>query len=115
MIFNYPACFYPFSEDGGGYVVVVPDLPGCTTGGKTFKSALFMAEDAACGWILTSLQDGEKIPHPTPTSKIKADEYPDGFVIPLELNTEKFKKLNTGQIRRKTPRRRTAQLRMRNI
>ena len=29
----YPAVFYPYSDNSGGYVVEFPDLPGCVTGG----------------------------------------------------------------------------------
>ena len=51
----YPAIFTPYDEDGEkGYVVVFPDLPGCSTGGDSLGEALEMAEDAASGWILTS-------------------------------------------------------------
>ena len=35
MKLTYPACFYPDEEKDGAYAVVVPDLPGCVSGGNT--------------------------------------------------------------------------------
>ena len=56
----YPAIFYPF-EEGCGYTVEVPDLPGCISEGKTLADAILMATDAACGWILDELEDGKAV------------------------------------------------------
>ena len=36
----------------------VPDLPGCTSGGATLAEAIIMGSDAASGWVLTELEDG---------------------------------------------------------
>ena len=57
----YPACLVPF-ENGEGYTVTVPDLPGCVTEGNTLADAILMAEDAASGWVLAELEDGNPIP-----------------------------------------------------
>ena len=54
----YPALFTPFEDGSGGYTVEFPDLPGCVTEGEDMAEALFMAEDAASGWVLTELEDG---------------------------------------------------------
>lgn len=58
----YPAIFTPYEDGTGGYAVAFPDLPGCITSGDSMAEALFMAEDAASGWVLTELEDGKKIP-----------------------------------------------------
>lgn len=88
----YPACFYP--DEDGFYTVVVPDLPGCVTGGENFAEALYMAVDAASGWVLTSLEDGEKIPKASELGEVKADEYENGFVnlivLDMDSYTEKY-------------------------
>ena len=63
----YPSIFYPYSDGSGGYVVEFPDLPGCVTGGKNLQEALEMARDAASGWILGELEEGNLVP--------KASEY----------------------------------------
>ena len=39
MLLTYPACFYPDEEQPGAYAVVVPDLPGCVSGGNTLSEA----------------------------------------------------------------------------
>ena len=61
MKLAYPAVFTPY-EEGAGYTVEFPDLPGCITEGEDMAEALFMAEDAASGWVLTELEDGKPAP-----------------------------------------------------
>ena len=70
----YPAVFYPFSDGSGGYVVEFPDLPGCVTEGKDLEQAFEMATDAASGWVLDELEDGNPVP--------EASKYED--VVPRE-------------------------------
>lgn len=73
----YPAIFKPFSDGSGGFVVEFPDLPGCVTEGKDLGEAIEMGIDAASGWILGELEDGEKIP--------VASEYKDVQVCDGEM------------------------------
>ena len=83
----YPACLVPF-ENGEGYTVTVPDLPGCVTEGKTLADAILMAEDAASGWVLDELEDGNPIP---PASRPNAVSVPkDGFVSRLALDMDSY-------------------------
>ena len=56
----YPACFY--KEKDGGFSVQFPDLLGCCTQGDTLEEAIQMAEDAALGWLLTSVENNEEVP-----------------------------------------------------
>ncbi len=58
----YPAIFTPYEDGTGGYAVEFPDLPGCVTGGDDMAEAVFMAEDAASGWVLTELEEGRAVP-----------------------------------------------------
>ena len=69
----YPAVFKPFTDQSGGYVVEFPDLPGCVTEGKDLEQAIEMGIDAASGWILGELEDGEQIPHASDYSEIPAE------------------------------------------
>ncbi len=69
----YPAIFKPFTDQSGGYVVEFPDLPGCVTEGKNLEQAIEMGIDAASGWILGELEDGEKIPCASTYSEITAE------------------------------------------
>lgn len=69
----YPAVFRPFTDQSGGYVVEFPDLPGCVTEGKDLEQAIEMGIDAASGWILGELEDGEKIPPASAYSEITVE------------------------------------------
>ena len=84
----YPACFYP-CEEQEGYTVVVPDLPGCVTQGKSLIDAIGMAVDAASGLVLDEMEDGKPIPPASKIEDVQADERPGGFVnlIVLDMDT----------------------------
>ncbi len=61
---------YPFiarrlpPEDGGGWLVELPDLPGCTADGETIDEAVADAIDAAAAWIATAQELGRTVPEP---------------------------------------------------
>ena len=57
----------------GGYGVIVPDLPGCTSGGPTIDAALRNAVEAVTVWVEDARADGEKIPKPRPAEKLRRD------------------------------------------
>lgn len=88
MQLTYPACFYPDDERKGAYAVVVPDLPGCVSGGDTLAEAILMATDAASGWVLDELEDGNKVPESSPLENITPD--PGGFVSMLVLDMDTY-------------------------
>jgi predicted RNase H-like HicB family nuclease len=46
----------------GAYGVVVPDLPGCTSMGKTIEAAYRNAVEAVRLWVEDAVEDGEKLP-----------------------------------------------------
>ena len=82
----YPAIFTPYEDGTGGYAVEFPDLPGCTTGGDDMAEALFMAEDAASGWILTELEEGNKVPKATTLGSIKVGEGELASLVALDMD-----------------------------
>jgi predicted RNase H-like HicB family nuclease len=55
----------------GAVGVVVPDLPGCTSGGATVDAALRNAVEAIMLWTEDALADGEKIPNPRSAEKLR--------------------------------------------
>lgn len=83
----YPAIFIPFDDEEDGYTVEFPDLPGCVTEGYSMADALFMAEDAASGWVLAMLEDGGELPEASDLRLHKAPE--GGFVsiVALDMDT----------------------------
>lgn len=88
MKLTYPACFYPCEELKGGYTVVVPDLPGCVTQGDTLADAILMATDAASGWVLDELEDGNAVPEASKMSDITPKE--GGFVNLIVLDMDSY-------------------------
>jgi predicted RNase H-like HicB family nuclease len=57
----------------GAFGVVVPDLPGCTSGGATIDEVLRNAVEAITLWVVDARADGEKIPRPRSAEKLRAD------------------------------------------
>jgi len=91
MKLSYPAVFYPCEPDeGSGYSVDVPDLPGCVTEGDNLAEAILMAVDATSGWILSELEDGQPIPPASLLDAIQSD--PGGFVNVLALDIDEYAK-----------------------
>ena len=46
----------------GGYIVSIPEMPGCVTQGETFEDALAMAQDALEGLLQVATKHGDPIP-----------------------------------------------------
>lgn len=61
---------YPFNitilsaEEGGGYLIEYPDLPGCISDGETVDEAIANGADAILCWIETAKQYCDDIPQP---------------------------------------------------
>jgi len=98
MKLTYPACFYK-DNSGNGYAVVVPDLPGCVSGGDTLADAILMATDAASGWVLDELEDGKVIPPASTIEDVRPD--PGGFVNMLVLDMDTYAEKNGNKAVRK--------------
>ena len=52
------------SEEGGGWLATVPDLPGCMGDGETPAEALADVRDAMLEWADASHEHGDPIPDP---------------------------------------------------
>lgn len=57
----------------GAIGVVVPDLPGCSSGGATIDEALRNAQEAVGLWVDEMLAQGGKVPAPRPLETAFAD------------------------------------------
>ena len=66
----YPAVV---ERTGDGFSVFFPDLPGCTSAGRTLTEAALNAEEALYGHLLVTAQHGEEIPEPSPLEDIERD------------------------------------------
>jgi len=53
------------TEDGGGFLVTFPDLPGCMSDGETEGDAVANARDAFSVWMSARAHMGKPIPKPT--------------------------------------------------
>ncbi len=59
--------------EAGAYGVVVPDLPGCTSGGATTDEALRNAIEAVRLWAEDAIADGEELPAPRSVEAVRSD------------------------------------------
>jgi antitoxin HicB len=61
---------YPFemrplaAEEGGGWLITFPDLPGCMSDGETPEEALANGSEAVGAWIDAMRAAGREIPAP---------------------------------------------------
>jgi len=84
----YAARFYP-CEEQDGYTVVVPDLPGCVSQGSDLAEAIEMAIDAASGWVLDELEQGNSVPKASPLSSFVAEE-PGEIISVIMLDMDSY-------------------------
>lgn len=62
---DYPLNLTPIPDDeGGGYMVEFPDLPGCVADGETVDQAIIAARDAFVAWSAAEIEDKGGLPKP---------------------------------------------------
>lgn len=62
---DYPIQIAPLpADDGGGYLVTFPDLPGCIADGETIDEAISESKDAFEAWAMAEQQDKGELPKP---------------------------------------------------
>ena len=62
---EYPFIVRPLAEEeGGGYLIEFPDLPGCISDGATPEEAIASGRDAVKSYLLTAREFGDAIPKP---------------------------------------------------
>jgi len=63
---DYAIIIEPLStDDGGGFLARVPDLPGCASDGDTDVEALQNAHDAIRAWIEQAQAMNRPVPQPS--------------------------------------------------
>lgn len=85
----YPAIFTP-CEEMSGYTVDFPDLLGCVTQGSSLAEAIERGIEAASGWLLGELEDGNSIPSPSDLKDVQPDGESGSFVTLLLLDMDAF-------------------------
>lgn len=53
-----------WSEEDGGYIATVPELPGCSAFGETEEEALREVKVAQELWLVAARQEGREVPQP---------------------------------------------------
>ena len=62
---KYPFTIRPLStDDGGGFLIEYPDLPGCHSDGDTPEQAVVNGRDAVGSYLLSCRKHGDPIPKP---------------------------------------------------
>ena len=62
---EYPFEIRPLSKDeGGGYSITFPDLPGCWSDGATPEEAIENGRDALRSWLTVAEEFGDDAPKP---------------------------------------------------
>ena len=62
---EYPFEIHPLSkDDGGGYSIVFPDVPGCRSDGATPEEAIENGRDALKSWLAVTNEFGDRVPKP---------------------------------------------------
>lgn len=56
-------------QDSGGFVVMIPDLPGCISQGDSLEEACEMIMEAKASWVESALLEKETIPEPSDEKK----------------------------------------------
>src|SRR3990167_546414 len=64
-ILDYPFTIRHLSkDDGGGYLIEFPDLPGCMSDGETMEEAIENGHDAVISWMHAAKEIKRPIPKP---------------------------------------------------
>ena len=65
VVESYPFTIRPLTEEeGGGFLVEYPDLPGCISDGGTPEESLRDGADAVKAYLLDCAKHGDPIPRP---------------------------------------------------
>jgi antitoxin HicB len=69
---NYPFEVSPLPlEEGGGYLITFPDLPGCISDGETPEEAIQNGLDAVRSWLATAREFKDPISKPGASARGK--------------------------------------------
>jgi predicted RNase H-like HicB family nuclease len=79
------------TDDGAHYGVIVPDLPGCFSGGQDVDDALSSVLEAIDLHVETLLEDGQDIPPRQPIAVHQSNpDYAGGVWAVVDVPVEKY-------------------------
>lgn len=79
---HYPFEIRPLTEDdGGGFLITFPDLPGCMADGETPEEAIREGRDAFNCWMAAHYEAGREIP--VPNSHREAIRFAESLPVSL--------------------------------
>ncbi|MFT4579764.1 MAG: antitoxin HicB [Nitrospinales bacterium] len=89
---------YPFQirelskDDGGGFLITFPDLPGCMSDGDTIDEAMKNGEVAVKDWVKARKKFGKNVPEPSPP--IDTHDYSGKFIqrVPKSVHAQLAKR-----------------------
>ena len=85
MKYIYTTVLTPYE---GGYVATVPDVPGCTSGGKDLSETLEMTKDALCGCLVAYEEEGIQLAQPRLPEQIELK--PGQIAALIDVDTVKY-------------------------
>jgi antitoxin HicB len=80
----------------GGYVITIPDLPGCISQGETVDEAIEMIQDAKVVWLETALENGIFIPEPVPNGEEFSGKF--NLRVPRSLHRDLVKRAKQEEV-----------------
>lgn len=84
----YSAVLWP-KDNGNGYFIKVPDVPGCATSGKDLVEAMEMMRDALAGCLCVLEDTGEALPAPRLPAAIACE--PGETLALIDVDTIKYR------------------------
>lgn len=97
MRYVYTAIFEP-KENGEGYLVSVPDVPGCITSGKSTEDAMNMVRDALAGCLCEYEDHNIELTPPRLPGDFAVNH---GFAALIDVDTTQYRALtDTRSVRR---------------
>lgn len=82
----YSVIIEPYDD---GYLATVPDVPGCTTGGKTIPETIEFVRDALCGCLCVYEDEGIALPAPRLPSELSVKD--GAFATLVDVDTLKYR------------------------
>ena len=74
--------------DDTAFGVIVPDFPGCFSGGDSLNEALEAVSEAAAIWIDVALSAGKPVPPPSPVETVRRlPDYQGWTVAVIDIGT----------------------------